>query len=228
MAEQKIETADGLRWLMRKGTDDHLGPHPHESSLEPILTALLPTDGTFLDVGAHVGHWSLRLATRAGRVIAIECNPDTLWALGVNIGLNGFDHIEVVPLAASDTTGDRIELWDPNGLVAGGSLTSRPSEASGEKRVTATTTRIDDLDLTPNLVKIDVEGAEVRVLWGMQATIEAHRPVMVIEMHHRLYPDAGIAEDVTKLLDHWHYDHRRIYALGEAEYWLARPQESLE
>lgn len=120
----KTVHADTYRWVWRPGTDDHLAFDPHEAGLEPFLREALPEGTTFLDVGAHVGRWTVRLSDRAKRVVAVEPNPITLYGLGVNIGLNGLEEkVVAIPAAASDRSGT-AEIWDPNGKVAGGSTTT--------------------------------------------------------------------------------------------------------
>jgi len=229
--EQKIIERGTQRWFIRKDSDDHLGPADHERGLEPIMRALMPEGGVFLDIGAHVGHWSIRLASKAERVIAVEPNPQTLIVLGTNIGLNGLDNVEVHPYAASDHDAGIVGLLDPNGRIGGGSVVSDEVALAHvvAEEMLARTMRIDTLDLARvDLVKIDVEGAEADVLRGMMATIERCRPTMVIEMHHLIYPGQGIEEDVAEALADAAYTHREVYALGESVYWLARHVESVD
>jgi hypothetical protein len=56
------------------------------------------------------------------------------------------------------------------------------------KEVAVDLRRIDDLELDPSFVKIDVEGAELGVLRGMRDTIERSRPVLMVERSERFEP----------------------------------------
>lgn len=226
MGEQKIVNAADMRWLVRKGTDDHLGPSNHESGLEAVMLGLMPDGGTFLDIGSHVGHWTLRLATKADHVIAFEPNPDTLFALGVNVGLNGLDNVEIHPLVMGEEDG-WTWLRDPHtrGVRAGGSLTTLEIE-DAPLIAYARRGSLDELDIPQaHLVKMDVEGAEAEVLRGGRETLKRCQPNLVIEMHHRVYPEAGIEEAVHAVLAEIDYRHYTVMSLGESVYWVAVPQE---
>ena len=85
---------DGLTWILRgHHTGDGLTVG-HEDGLAPVSARLLPDGGVFLDVGAHVGRWALRVATPASRVIAVEANP-TPRVLRANMELNGITNVDV-------------------------------------------------------------------------------------------------------------------------------------
>ena len=82
---------------------------------------------------------------------------------------------------------------------------------------------LDTLGLRPDVVKIDVEGAEVGVLRGMAHTLEHARPTLIVELH-------GTREEVAEALDRAGYEHRAIEGgapTREAPWWahiLARPR----
>lgn len=188
-----VREADGLLWLDRgPGTGDGLGGAGHESELWPIVEPLLPDGGVLLDVGAHVGHWALRLARKASRVFAVEANPDTASVLRRNIALNDVGNVTVLPFAAWD---EQTSLWleDPHGQTAGGSTrTVRFEDANldlGERTCASVPARrldsfgelhrLDRLDL----VKLDVEGADLHALRGMRGLLEQHRPTLFVECH---------------------------------------------
>ena len=231
---EKVREADGLFWIDRGGrTGDGIGWADHEKDLRPVLEGLLPDGGVFLDVGAHVGHWSLRLAGKASRVIAVEANPATAKTLRRHVAMNGLANIEVIEAAAWDEDADLI-LSDPNGQTEGGSTRvlpagGLPSEAVGY--------RLDDLlheEPRIDLVKLDVEGADIRALRGMAETLARCRPALLIEDHsiYGYYERADLEATLGGLGYGWEVAHsgetvwmpdglRDVPVLGE--YLLARP-----
>jgi FkbM family methyltransferase len=182
---ERIREADGLWWLDRGATTgDVLGFADHERELRPILEGLLPQGGVLLDVGAHVGHWSLRLAGKASRVVAVEANPATAATLRRHLAMNDIANVTVVQLAAWDSW-THLRLDDPAGQVEGGSTRVLAAE-NGSGAVPAG--RLDQLtELTEldrlDLVKLDVEGADLHALRGMQGLLERYRPVLFVECH---------------------------------------------
>jgi FkbM family methyltransferase len=193
----QVRQADGLLWVDRgKGSEDYLALGEHESELWPIVAPLLPDGGVLLDVGAHVGHWALRLAGRAGHVYAVEPNPAAASGLRRNVALNDVGNVTVLEFAAWDETG-WLRLDDPHGKESGGSTRTVPlknadtahAEPVGAELNTAVPAR--RLDRTPelagldrlDLVKLDVEGADLHALRGMAGLLERHRPVLFVECH---------------------------------------------
>ncbi len=170
--------ADGLRWIQRGGnTDDWIAVN-HEDSLAPVLDGLLPTGGVFVDVGAHVGRWSLRLARKASRVVAVEPNPDTAAVLRAHVALNGIENVDVLEMAAWDCE-TRLGLSDPQNKVTGGSTHVTEDGDTVQARP------LDAVlgDITPDLVKLDVEGADLHALRGMQQMLARAKPTLFIEDH---------------------------------------------
>jgi len=49
-----------------------------------------------VDVGAHIGRFSLAAARAGASVVAVEPNPETFSVLAVNVGLNGFRNVRLV------------------------------------------------------------------------------------------------------------------------------------
>jgi len=226
-----VAESDGLRWLARgPHTDDWISVG-HEDALAPVLDALMPYGGVFLDVGAHVGRWSLRLAAKAQRVIAVEANPATAAALRYHLAINEVGNVTVLELAAWDEPA-QLALFDGNAKVNGGS--TRVLEAGPVDGVMPdvplTSARPLDYVLTDedrlDLVKLDVEGADLRALEGMRDTLGRLRPVLFIE-DHSIYGYYEYAELAAKL-DDLGYDAEpymaRLAGDRSAPYVIARPR----
>jgi FkbM family methyltransferase len=155
--------------------------------------ASLPLDGRVAwDVGAHIGFFSLVLASRCRKVIAIEPGADAARRLRTNAELNSAP-IEVIEAAAGAESGmTRLHL------AADGRMNRVDSEGVAVRQVTLD--EIAGRHGLPDLVKIDVEGAELEVLSGA-ADVLAHRPFLVVEAH-----TPELLESVTALLEAAKYE----------------------
>jgi FkbM family methyltransferase len=133
---------------------------------------LLHSGGSFLDVGAHAGYFSLIAADRVGcdgRVIAVEPNPVAFAMLQAHVAANAIAHVEACRWGLSERDGS-LPLYVPRAdsyRDYNATLLRRPEWTAVEIPVR----RLDDcLDLWRveriDLMKIDVEGAEPRVLAG--------------------------------------------------------------
>jgi FkbM family methyltransferase len=220
--------ADGLRWIQRgRNTDDWIAVS-HEESLTPVLDGLLPEGGVFVDVGAHVGRWSLRLAGKASRVISVEANPATAAVLRAHIALNEARNVEVVECAAWDSE-TRMTLSDPNGKVTGGS--TRVIEGDDGDDGTVQARPLDDVlaEVNPALIKLDVEGADLHALRGMAGTLARAKPTLFIE-DHSIYGYYDL-DDLKALLAGYGYGWREITATlpggRYAPYIVAAPKEDI-
>ena len=194
---EQVVRADGLLWLERgPRSDDSIGWSEHEHTLTPHLEALTPPGSVVLDVGAHVGHWALRLARRAARVIAVEANPSTAATLRRHIALNGIENVTVIELAAWDSH-TMLRLDDPNHQHDGGSTRTIPEDghkaSPDDPTVIVPALPLDDSDALAaalddagrlDLVQLDVEGADLHVLRGLAGTLKRYRPALVVEGHH--------------------------------------------
>jgi FkbM family methyltransferase len=164
------------------------GPILRQRAYEPHVTAAvraaLQPGMTFLDIGANIGFFTL-LAARAvgptGRVVAVEPFQSNLKLLYLSARANRFEHVDILPFAASDRSGLlAFENVDSNGRIF---------EPRAELRFLLTTTlvygaRLDDVlrDVARlDAIKIDVEGAEYRALRGTRQLLERCRPTIFSE-----------------------------------------------
>lgn len=142
-------------------------------------------DGDFVDVGAHVGLYTVAAARHgSGRVLAFEPNPSARAQLTANVALNGCRNVLVVPMAVGDAPGTALlhvpRTPDPSfsSLAAGRFAEGEPIDVE----VTTVDAEVEASRLRPTVVKIDVEGGELAVVRGMQRTLERHRPVLLVEV----------------------------------------------
>ena len=151
-----------------------------------LIAALLRPGDVFLDGGAHVGVFSLIAAAvvgRTGRVIACEPVPETMRLLEENVALNGYGWVDTWNVALADGSGQR-ELYSFG--PASGLSSFAPATTVGSHRVMVDVTTLDDIvkgcDPTRvRLVKLDLEGAEVRALRGATTLLQS-RPDFLVEI----------------------------------------------
>jgi FkbM family methyltransferase len=160
------------------------------NELDFVRNVVRPGD-TVVDVGAHLGAYTLRLAQlveSSGHVIAIEPSRAHVECLSRSVADNEFEAwTEVVRAAAADVPGRGLLRYPPRGSsTAHAWLAPRADDADGEQ---VRTVRLDDLiDRLVRFIKVDVEGAEGLVLRGARAVLEASRPTLLVELHPHLLP----------------------------------------
>lgn len=177
-----LRTYDGFVFIPR--TDNLLllmlldaGPAGLEPGTRHVLAKLLQPGMTFVDVGAHIGLLTLagaRAVGRTGKVLALEPAPAAFDALTQAILVNGLaDIVEARRRAIG--AGQEHRTFYVRRILGHSSLT--PSDLPAESSVDQLSVDVSPLDdlLTPgervDLVKIDVEGAELAVLTGMKRII---------------------------------------------------------
>jgi FkbM family methyltransferase len=185
---------DGFSWYIREGfRHDEITLTKREYSVLKLLIALASKDKTFVEVGTHVGYYAIRMSPLYGKVIAIEPNPQSLECLKKNIELNGSSNIKIITIACGEK-----EDTLPLGIMEGGTSFYRKNVQT----INVPVKRLDDLVDYGDVVKIDVEGWEEKVIAGATRFINKCKPIIVIE-HHEFgyYKEAkGAYERIKKML----------------------------
>lgn len=158
----------------------------NESPVQAAFPELLAPGGVLFDVGANIGFFSLiggRIVGHEGTVVAFEPGPDNLPVLRANAARNGMDNVVVEPLAVSDRDGTaELALAEYSGghsLVADSVV---PVDTITVTTITLDTFVGDGGTPAPDVVKIDVEGAELAVLRGMVGLLTDCGPAVVLEL----------------------------------------------
>ena len=166
--------------------DAAVTPGLRSGKYEPHLTSVFERyckrGMTVVDVGANFGYFSLlaaRLVGPSGKVIAFEPNSENCRLLLSSLRLGGITNVQLIPVACDRTTGwayYSTHVGSNGGLINEGDLLARPG-------VVVPTFRLDDIIKTPvGLIKMDVEGAEGRVVGGATKLIEQNRPIITTEL----------------------------------------------
>ena len=199
---------------------------------EPAVTQILQTEVqpgmTVLDIGAHVGYYTLLLAKcvgPAGRVFSFEPMPHNFARLTENIQLNSLSQVTPVHTAVLARSGT-LEVNAPEAEPYSGSISLYEDYGTPRLRVRATS--LDEFAISSlkqlDFIKLDVEGAETEVLEGGERTVQRFRPVFLIELHHF---DGNIsAHPVPKRLTEWGYQVTWLERWKMTSHILAVPGEA--
>ncbi len=204
-------------------------------SFEPnefaFLDRVLKPGMVFIDVGANDGYYTLFAARRVGPtglVVAAEPSSRERAHLQRNLGRNGLDNVTVVPAAIGAASG-LADLHLAHGVHAGhntlGAFAHDDVVRASLERVP-----IEPLDAVVerlglshvDFVKIDVEGAEARVVAGATNVLEKMRPMLLLEVNDKALRAQGNCADtlLETLRDKFGY---RIFtfslATGLLEAW---------
>lgn len=139
---------------------------------------------TAVDVGGHVGFWSLQMAPRFSGVIAFEPVPGFRECFGKNV-LAG--NVTLHPCALGSVSGKVRMKIDP--ADSGGTHVDPVSEGGNVEMRTLDSFGLENIDF----VKIDCEGFERQVVEGAKETLKRCRPCVICEQkQHKLLHNFGI------------------------------------
>jgi FkbM family methyltransferase len=125
-----------------------------------------------------------RLVGPTGQVLAIEPSPGVAMEARWHFEANSGQNIRLLEVALADAEG--TAYFEAANLSTTGHLSSETTGAPTDTKVVVTT--LDSVVRQQgfnrlDLVKIDVEGAESRVLAGAKDTLKQHRPSLIVELH---------------------------------------------
>lgn len=188
-----LDLSDYVEWTIYWGV---------ERTEKAALFDLANHGDVALDIGTNVGEVLMNLARRVGttgQVIGFEPNPTTLAKCRHNLSLNHFSNVEVHKVALGDSPGEAM-LGHPQGMNAGADRIGSSGVPVQVTTLDAFGDRLDRVDL----IKIDVEGFDLKVLRGGEKLIERFHPVLFIE-----FCDANLREqgDSTADLIRWLKEH---------------------
>lgn len=156
--------------------------------LEPgtrrVLTSLIRPGMSVADVGANVGLLTLSCAVAtgpSGHVFAFEPEPGPRAQLQKTLRLNGLSWVKTFDLAVGATTEQRTFHISP--VIGHSSLYELPHEDGVGRDITVEVSRLDDIigpEQRLDVVKIDVEGAELDVLAGMERLVTENPDLAIV------------------------------------------------
>jgi FkbM family methyltransferase len=156
----------------------------YERDTQNAILNFLPEKGTFIDVGANIGTLAIPIAKARpeASVICIEADPNIHRFLRQNLSRNGCEHVKVISCVAGPDDGHSVPFYrapeDRFGMGSLGPQFGRPPMLLKQRSLDAV---LDGLDIQRiDVVKIDVEGAELGVLRGAQRLLASKRPPIIV------------------------------------------------
>jgi FkbM family methyltransferase len=182
-------------WLLHAGS--------WELFVDDILCALARPGDVFVDVGANVGYYTVKIGSKVGptgKVHSFEPNPETFGFLLDNVMIN--DLLGRCDLHQAAVGADPGEAWFSckSTEPGGGVVRDQPVGAENETRVRVL--RLDDVvpDGRADLIKIDVEGFEPQALRGMRGLLDrSPEAAVVVEMSYAQW--AAFGDPITLLVE---------------------------
>lgn len=225
------------QWLPEKILNMQLFLNPADNGLsaelaiegihEPFLTALLNTlidkEMKVVDIGSNIGYFALlesRLVGPSGKVIAIEPSPITFPLLKQNIELNKAYNIVPVDIAISDRTGKTTmymyEQANWNSLI--------PLDRKFASCCEVDTITLDELlknESKVDVIRMDIEGYECNVIYGMKNVLERHSPLLIVELHSSFTPLDSVITFLNDLRG-LRYDIKWIFPRRKEEVFMSK------
>jgi FkbM family methyltransferase len=202
----------GYLWSTSSSYDYILGQYEDPGTLK-LFTSWLKTDAVFYDIGANVGFHSLlaNLIINKGKIYAFEPMPFVREIFEEHIKRNRQhiinNQIQILPYAISDSEkevefSNDIKHRDGNTYIAASGIFSGTVD-----RIKLPCQSLDGLMKQgyekPDIIKIDVEGAEYDVLVGAKNTLQQYQPNILLATHDCHLP--GVQEKCLQFLEELGY-----------------------
>lgn len=190
-----------------------------------------------LDVGAHIGLCALpisKVISPNGKVYAFEPSMGNLTYLQKHIAYNKTQNISVLPFLVGEHSKDDVSFYEspePTGMNALIQYKDLPNANWVTRRQISLDDFCQEHNIIPNVIKIDVEGAEVGVLRGARKTIYEHQPTVILSIHPRHLQLMGESIDtLTKIIADMQYNITDMVGqdvhVFELKEYLLHPQKA--
>ena len=181
---------DGIHYLTG-------GINPREP-ITNIVSQILEAGDCMLDIGANVGYFSTLGSMRvgqAGQIHSFEASPETSQHLRL-VETNPYGNVFLHEVAVSDHCGEVEFSCGPTTHSGLSSMRDLGERTSARVKIPCITidSILDDIPTT-KLIKIDVEGAELRVLLGMRRLLRRDRPFIILELTDSFLRELGGSAD---------------------------------
>ena len=206
-----------------------------EPEVQEALAELIEPGQTVYDVGANIGFFTIlcsRLVGPHGKVYAFEPIPENLVTLRHNIALNKLTNVVVVEQALSASTGTAemfVSPWSAFHSLNVDGASKRENHGPDGGQITVETVTLDEFVKgdgvsAPDLIKLDVEGAELLVVEGMRETLRSVQPLLLVEVHDTNREYGEFVDSIDYLVRVIDGDTRTLADAGRNPHTIAWPK----
>jgi len=192
----------GKQWLFTSSLPScALGTY--EQHIAVVLQTRLRKGAVFFDIGANVGYYTLFASTcvgDSGKVVAFEPEPGNMQMLTEHIEINRCTNVIPVQKALSNTSG----VARFNGAAQYNSWCKLSDDGNIEVKCITLDTFIRESGILPNVLKMDIEGAEVQALRGADACLTEVRPEIILSIHD------GLLDECQGILSEYDYSIEQL------------------
>jgi FkbM family methyltransferase len=230
LSEKVLEVKDGpgkgFRFELNPRWQPNLWRGSYDPSADRIMEEYFKPGKTFYDIGGGIGFYSLVAARKGANVITLEPDPQNFACIQRHARMNKLDgKFRLLPLAAYSHTGGLLLQPSPvdDGRGHGNSHAQAVFGTDPSLCIEVRCTTLDDLareNPSPDLIKIDVEGAEAEVFRGAERLMRESGPPMLCEVHN-----AELGAEIQEILRERNYQSEWLDDESYTVRWLfARPQ----
>lgn len=152
--------------------------------------------GISLDLGAHIGLFTVEMAQLSDWVIAVEPTVDSFHFLSETIRLNRLPNVTLINMCATNIDG-WVDFYTTKNIASCLNSNSPLPEGNRVRKLSFT---IDSLGLPIDFMKVDIEGGELKALIGAKKTLQFTKAIS-LELHPRqLRSNSGSTQDLHRLL----------------------------
>ena len=141
------------------------------------------------DIGAHIGLCTLPLSHLATQVVSFEASPTNIRYLNKHLNINNNLNVRVVPYLVGKENIKQVDFYD---VANGSGIPSIVNLKIKKKKLFIKNLKVEQIflddfvnkkSIIPDILKIDVEGAEFNVLDGATKILKEYRPKIIISLH---------------------------------------------
>jgi FkbM family methyltransferase len=154
------------------GGNLYFSPHLYDVCEREWIERYLPQDGTFLDVGANLGVyslWAARFLNSKGKILAVEADKDTYQILQENLAMNDYQCSVIAENIGVSDRFEELQFYKNTQANSGANSfhTTKDSIPSGILKLVPLMSILENHDFNNvDFLKIDIEGFELKVLSG--------------------------------------------------------------
>lgn len=209
----------GRSWRVSSGTINcWFGTYERDEAA--LIATLIRPGAVVFDVGAHAGYYTLaasRLAGEKGRVVAFEPDPVNLGYLREHLRRNGADNVTIVPRPVGEQHDLVVSFVEKPGHRYESGLSRTPGLGDGaEMRLVSLDRMVADGLPPPDVVKMDIEGAESSAIAGASQLVAGLRTTWLISTHG--------AENVLRMVSLFQKAGYAVYDVQNGRRILGEPE----